>query len=117
MYDDLMRTFITYGVSAVGAMCLACAGTLVSVRPRPEQPTTLHVGENAVVQVSEREGVIGSAGSSLVLLKRTHQRGVTIYLYRAVKIGNHTLVVAPEHLQNGQCISCVTYHYFLTVVQ
>jgi hypothetical protein len=112
-----MRTVTTYGIAMVGAMCLACAGTLVSVRLQPEHPTTLHVGENVVVQVAEREGVIGSAGSSLVLLKRTHQRGVTIFLYRAVKTGNHTLVVAPEHIPNGQCISCVTYHYFVTVVQ
>jgi hypothetical protein len=112
-----MRTISVFGVAAGAAMFFACASTLVSLRLQAEQPATLHLGEIAAVQVSQPQDVMGSAGSSLALLKRTHQRGTTIYLYRAVKMGNHTLVVAPRGLQSGQCISCVTEHYFVTVVQ
>ena len=66
---------------------------------------------------SERRYTIGSAGSSMVLLKQTQQRGTTIYFYRAVEIGSQTLVATPGGLGPGQCISCVTVRYFVTVVQ
>ena len=78
----------------------------------------LHVGQIATVHVpSERHYTIGSAGSSLVLLKLKDQRGTTIYFYRAAEIGNQTLVATPGGLGPGQCISCVTVHYFINVIQ
>ena len=98
-------------------MCIACADRLVSVPLQPEQRATLHLGEVAAVEVSQPEDLMGSAGDSLVLLKRAYQRGTTIYFYRAVKVGNYVLVVSPKDIPSGQCISCVTTHYFATVVR
>ena len=113
-----MRTVNACAVAAVGAVSLACAaGPFVSVQLQAEQPTTLHIGEIAAVQLLAPKSVIGSGGNSLVLLKRTHEQGTAVYLYRAVRIGNHTLIVAPEGRKDGQCISCVTEHYFVRVVQ
>lgn len=115
---DLMRTVSACAIAAVGAVSLACAsGTLASVRLQAEQPSTLHIGEIAAVELSERQNVIGSGGNSLVLLKRTQERGTAVYFYRAVTIGDHTILVAPEGQENGQCISCVTEHYFIRVVE
>jgi hypothetical protein len=59
---------------------------------------------------------IGSGGGSLVLVEQLATRnGSTIYLYRADHVGPDTLVATPDR-QAGQCISCVTRHYFVTVV-
>ena len=113
-----MRTVSACAIAAVGAVSLACAsGPLVSVRLQAEQPTTVRLGEIAAVQLSERQSVMGSAGNTLVLLKRTQERGTSVYFYRAVTIGDHTIIAAPENPKNGQCISCVTEHYFIRVVQ
>jgi hypothetical protein len=112
-----MQTVSACGIAAAAGLCMACVGTLIPVRLQPEKRATIHVGEVAVVQVSGAEDVIGSAGSALLLDKRTHQRGTTIYSYRAVKIGNHILVVTPRDIPDGHCISCVTEHYFVTVVR
>ena len=100
------------------ALFCACGGTLSSTRIQPEEPATVHVGEFAAVHVpSERHYTIGSAGSSLVLMNRAQRRGTTIYLYRAIAVGNQTLVATPAGLGPGQCISCVTVHYFIKVVE
>ena len=50
-------------------------------------------------------------------MKRKEQQGTTIYFYRAAGIGNQTLVATPESPGPGQCISCVTVHYFIKVIQ
>ena len=39
-----------------------------------------------------------------------------MFLYRAVHAGNHVFIVTPDNLPDGHCISCVTEHYFVTVV-
>ena len=116
-YEDLLRTVSVCWVATVVAMFAACAHTPISVRLALEDRTTLHVGEIGALQMpSERQYMIGSAGSSLVLLKQEHQQGATVYFYRAVHTGNQTLVAAPAGLQSGQCVSCVTLHYFVTVL-
>jgi hypothetical protein len=88
------------------------------VRLEPEHDTTLHVGETAAVQFgSERQYTIGSGGGSLVLVKQLiYKDGSTVYVYRAVHVGPATLVAAPVDIPAGQCISCVTRHYFIKVV-
>jgi hypothetical protein len=100
------------------AVLYACGGTLASVRLRPGDYATLHIGEISTVQVpTERHYTFGSSGSSLVLLRQKAQRGTTIYFYRATAIGNETLVVTPRDPGPGGCVSCVTEHYFIKVIQ
>src|SRR5258705_682084 len=103
---------------AVGIVLSACGGTLASVRLEPERPTTLHVGQVIAVQLpSERHYAIGSAGRSLMLTKQAEQHRMTFYFYRAVEVGNQTLVATPRDPGPGGCISCVTVHYFIEVVE
>jgi hypothetical protein len=98
-------------------MC-GCGPTLASVRVQPEDLATLHVGEIAAVHMpSQRHQMIGSAGSALVLMRQKQQQGTTIYFYRAAEIGNQTILALPKGLELGHCISCVTVHYFIRVVQ
>jgi hypothetical protein len=103
---------------ANAAMVFACGGSLPSVRLQPEAPTTVHVGETAAVEVpSDRHFQLGSAGDSLMLVKQMHQHDKTVYLFRAVQVGNHTLVATPRDPGPGWCISCVTVHYLVKVIQ
>jgi len=83
-----------------------------------EQVTTLHVGQTAAVEFgSKAPHTIGSGGGSLVLIQQlTNTDGVKVYVYRADHAGRDTLVAAPIGRQSGQCISCVTRHYFINVV-
>ena len=113
-----MHTVPVCWIVAEAAIVLACGGTVASVRLQPEAPTTLHVGETAAVRVpSGRHYDIGSAGSSLVLKKQMQQHDTTIYIYRAVEVGDQTLVATPQDPGPGGCISCVTVHYFIKVIQ
>src|SRR5439155_22329394 len=84
-------------IVAVAAMVFACGGALTSVRLQPEARATLHIGETAAVQVpSDRHYQIGYAGRSLALMKQMQQHDTTIYIYRAVAVGDHTLVATPR---------------------
>jgi hypothetical protein len=113
-----MQTVRGCWVAAVAALVFACGGTLASVRLQPEAPTILHVGETVAVEVpSDRHYYIGSAGSSLVLRKKIRQPDTTIYIYRAVEAGNQTLVATPRDPGPDGCISCVTVHYFIKVIE
>jgi hypothetical protein len=104
-------------VVAFTAMC-GCGPTLASMRVQPEELATLHVGEIAVVHMpSQQHHIIGSGGSAMVLMKQKQQHGTTIYFYRANEIGNQTILAIPKGLELGHCISCVTVHYFIRVVQ
>jgi hypothetical protein len=81
-----------------------------------EGNTTLHVGELAVLQIppdrrySHFDGNTG-AGNVLVLARRSKGR----MSYRAVHSGSGTIVIGPD-VPKGECISCATLHYFITVV-
>ena len=99
-------------------LCPACARSAAQVRLQPEQDTTLHVGQTAAVHFESKAlHMIGSGGGSLVLIKQlTNKDGSKVYVYRAAHVGPDTLVATPEGLQAGQCISCVTIHYFVKVV-
>lgn len=103
---------------AVGIVLSACGGTRDSVRLEPERPTTLHLGQVAVVQVpSERHYSIGPGGRSLILTKQAEQNTTTFYFYRAVGVGNETLIATPRDPGPGGCVSCVTVHYFIKVFE
>lgn len=102
----------------VGALLIACGPTLSVIRLQPEQPATLRVGQIVTVHVpSQRNYSIGSAGSSLVLTKQAQQDDMTVYFFRAASIGNQTLVAAPRDAGPERCISCVTAHYFVRVIE
>jgi hypothetical protein len=87
-----------------------------SVRLKLEERTTLHVGQTAVLQMPSNREVSESAGNALLFLKKLRQGGTASYLYRAVHFGNETLLVIPKRIPEGQCVDCVTQHYFVTVV-
>jgi len=78
-----------------------------------EEGTTLHVGELAVLQIPSqgRDWHFAAAGNALALVHRSGHRVV----YRAVRPGQEAIVIAP-HVKNGECISCVTRHYFIEVM-
>ena len=104
-------------VVAVTAACLACGATRVRVWLQPEERATLRVGQFAVVELPASNRVEGGAGSALVLVRQTRERGKIIYLYRAARRGDHVLLAAPRNIPTGHCISCVTGRYFVTVVR
>jgi len=103
---------------AVAAVPLAPANADVSVQLRAEQESLLHIGQTATLRVpSKGQFSIDSAGDALVLTERKQQRGDTVYIYRAAKVGNHTFVATPKDPGPDGCISCVTIHYFVKVIQ
>ena len=105
-------------VAACAAVVFVCCGVPASVRLQPEQLATLHVGETAAVHVaSDRQYSIGSAGTALALMNRMQHHATTIYIYRAVDVGNETLVATPRDPGPDGCASCVTVHYFIKVVR
>jgi hypothetical protein len=78
-----------------------------------EERTTLRVGELARLQLpSERQYLISEAGNAV----RSVRRSKNAVVYRAVRPGTETIVLSPAHLQPGECISCGTLHYFVSVV-
>jgi hypothetical protein len=114
--DVLRRAGLCWTIAGVAAV-YACGGTLASVRLEPEEPATLRVGQVAAVEMRADRYMVGSAGSSLTLVQQQQQRGATIYLYRAVAPGNQTFVATPREPAPDGCVSCVTVHYFVTVIQ
>jgi hypothetical protein len=108
---------LALSIAVASALLSSCARTLAVVQLQPDQPTVLHVGDVAAVQVpSNLHYSIGRAGTSLVQIKRQERKGMTIYLYRSVAVGNQTLVATPRDPGADGCISCVTVHYFIQVV-
>jgi hypothetical protein len=76
-----------------------------------ERQTALQVGEVAVLRIpSEHHFSIGNAGYVLVAVRHSRR----IVLYRAVRPGNETIILSP-HVPTGECVSCATLHYFITV--
>jgi hypothetical protein len=112
-----MRKSLVLSIAAAAALLSSCAPTSAVVQLQPDQPTVLHVGDLAAVQVpADRHYSIGWAGGSLVQIKQQQRQGMTIYLYRSVAVGNQTLVAAPRDPGPDGCVSCVTLHYFIQVV-
>ena len=116
--SEYMRKPLVLSVAAASALLSSCAPTSAVVQLQPEQPTVLHVGDVAAVQVpSDLHYSIGLAGTSLVQIRQQERQGMTIYLYRSVAVGNQTLVATPRDPGPDGCVSCVTVHYFIQVVQ
>ena len=79
-----------------------------------DEMTTLHVGELAVLQIpADRRYSRFRGGNTerLVLVRRSRHS----VLYRAVRAGRDVIVISPD-VPNGECVSCATLHYFITVV-
>jgi hypothetical protein len=106
------------GWLAAGAFVCACSAVSSFVTLRPEERTILHIADMAAVRVaSDPQYAIGSAGTALVLAKRTVEHGTTVYLYRAAEAGHQTLVLTPREQGRDGCVSCVTVHYFIQVTK
>ena len=77
-----------------------------------EGSTTLHVGDLAVLQIpiDHRHSHFHGAGNALVLVRHSGRTA----LYRAVRPGYETILIGP--VPSGECVSCATLHYFITVV-
>jgi hypothetical protein len=106
------------GWLAAAACVCACSAISSFVTLRPEERSILHIGDMAAVRVaSDPQYAIGSAGTALMLMKRTEEHGTTVYLYRAVAAGNQTLVLTPREPGPDGCVSCLTVHYFIQVAQ
>jgi hypothetical protein len=77
-----------------------------------EERTILRVDQFAMLLIpSDYRYSIDAAGRVLVVVQRRADRVV----YRAVRPGLETIVLSPE-VPNGDCVSCQTHHYFITVV-
>jgi len=74
------------------------------------------VGDLATLSISEKQYSMGFAGDSLTLLKKRQRGDSTVFVYRAIQPGNTTLIASPQNLPGDHCISCVTEHYFISVV-
>jgi hypothetical protein len=98
------------------ALSGSLSGCAAWVRLHPEEPATLHVGEVALVEIVQPYSMMGSAGDALLLTGTRNGRNKTVFVYRAVRTGNETLIAAPNDLPSGHCVSCVTQHYFISVV-
>jgi hypothetical protein len=84
---------------------------ILNVALAPEQQTWLKVGESPVVRIpADHKYSIVSSGNALVFVRRS-QIGA---IYRAVRPGQQTIVLNP-YVSEGECVSCASHHYFITV--
>ena len=80
-----------------------------------EERTTLQVGQLALLSVpSDHRYAIDSEGTALVLVHGKRRRNQVVF--RAVRPGLETIVVGLVDVLSGDCISCLTLHYFITVI-
>lgn len=87
------------------------------VRLKLEQTTTLHIGQTAVLQLPEGFIRGAAAGKVLAPLKEAWKTDHRTYTYRAVRSGKETIITfSPSEMKRLHCVSCVTDHYFITVV-
>ncbi len=78
-----------------------------------EDWTTLHVGEVAVLHIpSDMPYKLNGFGDVITLVK---QSGLDV-TFRAVRPGTTPIILSPANRPDGECISCVTVHYFVKVV-
>jgi hypothetical protein len=109
-----LRTLAAAVIAASFSVDIACKPT---PEVHPEQPATIRLGELAAIRVdSERHYSMGSAGDALTLIQRAEERTTTVYVLRAVAPGLHTVVLTPRDPGPDGCVSCVTLHYFITVL-
>ena len=108
--------------SIIFTAALGIAAMLVSVGARGDQVryvrlaledrTTLQVGQLAVLPIPiDHQYSIDGAGNALEQIR--HSKHTIVY--RAARTGSQTIILTPE-VANGECISCATRHYFVTIV-
>jgi hypothetical protein len=109
----LSKTVAVLVIAAALSVFSASSSTL-----QPEQPATIRVGDVALVRVdSERHYSITAAGEALKLLRRVEEGTTTLYVFSGVAPGQATLVLTPRDPGPDNCISCVTLHYYITVLK
>src|SRR5207248_1442421 len=96
-------------VSVRDGPCFRAVDSRTTNDPSRRRDWAIHIPSNQRYSV-------GSAQSALVPLRQFRQRGEVVYLFRAASTGNDAFVLTPVGIPNGECISCVTVHYFVTVV-
>jgi hypothetical protein len=103
--------------SAIAFFC-AVAPSGQPIQLKPEVDTTLHLGQMAELRVETNQHfTINEAGRALVRIHHTQRKGQTIYVYRAAELGRQTFVLTPRNPGPDGCVSCVTVHYFVNVIQ
>lgn len=102
----------------VSAVAGACASTAALTQLRPGENLVLHVGQRASLAVPSGAGFsIGQAGSALSLIRQEQRGNRTVFFYRADHAGKQTFVATPKEPGPDGCISCVTEHYYVEVIQ
>ena len=123
LYDREAGIVDRWATAAAVLVIAAFSSVLSGCKPiaelQPEQTATVRVGDLAALRVDSARGYsVGSDDdAALTLVKRAEERGTTVYVYRAVAPGQHTFVLTPRDSGPDRCLSCVTIHYFITVVR
>jgi hypothetical protein len=96
---------------------LISSNTWSADKPTPlilEGNTTLRVGELAVLEIPQDRHYHGNTGAGNVLA--LIRNSIRTTLYRAVRPGQQTILMGSAEIPKGECVSCTTLHYFITVV-
>jgi hypothetical protein len=109
------RRSLVLPVIAISCLGVACR-SVTSLQP--ELPAQIRVGDIAEISVDRAPHYsMNSAGTSLTLVKKKTEQGASsVYVFRAVTPGQQTFVLTPRDSGPDGCISCVTVHYFVSVV-
>lgn len=92
------------------------AGSAARIQLRLGEHTTLHVGQIAVLQTGSTHKYDTKLEGDAIAPFDDAQQDRNRHFYRAVHAGNATLLITPADLKEGDCISCVTRHCFISVV-
>ena len=113
----MKRLAWTIAIAGLSSLPFGCVDQRAPLRIEPERyQVTLHVGDLAVIDVpSEAQYSLGGPGNALILRERKEHHGVTSYIYRALHVGDDTIVATPAKPGSDGCVSCVTVHYFVRV--
>jgi hypothetical protein len=113
----MKRLAWTLAVAGLSSLPCGCAHQRAALRIEPERyQVPLHVGDLAVIEVpSEAQYSLGGPSNALSLHERKEHNGVTSYIYRALHVGDDTIVATPARPGPDGCVSCVTVHYFVRV--
>ena len=108
----------TAAVPVIAAFLCVWTGCRSISELQPEYPSAVRVGSLSAMRVDAGPGyAVTPAGNALTLIKRVEESRTTVYVYRAVAPGHQTFVLTPRDSGPDGCISCVTVHYFITVVE
>jgi hypothetical protein len=103
------------------APCHTSAANRAQLKPvqlKVEKRNTVHLGQIVTLRLpSARPYLVEATGSALVAIRPAHRRSTRLYQYRAARPGDETILVVPANLPPRHCISCVTIHYFVTVLR